>query len=250
MATNKLNDGVGKKIVDALKMHTPEVSESSEDSNVSVDNPVEDSFSQNENLNTAKDSMSETFNSSSSAYSSDFQSDDNESSVQFSEQVPHIPSEIQLKIQAQLKEQANKAQFQSAMQSSIGSQSYIDNVFAQSLAQNLSANSFNQLQDDFNYPTNVAVLKQLISKLPTGVSRQTGAIIIKQTMEALGISMQSVIQEAQQVQETLKNNAREYQAGIVEYRKQIGILEAKSQQAQRQAAVMNEIISLFINTGN
>ena len=136
------------------------------------------------------------------------------------------------------------------MQSSIGSQSYIDNVFAQSLAQNLGANSFNQLQDDFNYPTNVAVLKQLISKLPTGVSRQTGAIIIKQTMEALGISMQSVIQEAQQVQETLKNNAREYQAGIVEYRKQIGILEAKSQQAQRQAAVMNEIISLFINTGN
>lgn len=106
------------------------------------------------------------------------------------------------------------------------------------------------MSDAFEMPANITVLKKLISQLPSGVSRHTGAQIIKQTMEALGISMQSVIQEAQQVQETLKNNAREYQAGIVEYRKQIGILEAKSQQAQRQAAVMNEIISLFINTGN
>ena len=50
-------------------------------------------------------------------------------------------------------------------------------------------------------------LKKLIAKLPSGVTRQTGAQIIKQTMEALGISMKSVLQDAQQVQENLKVSA-------------------------------------------
>ena len=52
----------------------------------------------------------------------------------------------------------------------------------------------------FEIPSNVAVLKKLISQLPSGVTRQTGAQIIKQTMEALGISMKSVLQDAQAVQ--------------------------------------------------
>ena len=56
----------------------------------------------------------------------------------------------------------------------------------------------------FEMPANIAVLKKLISQLPSGVSRHTGAQIIKQTMEALGISMKSVLQDAQQVQESLK----------------------------------------------
>lgn len=235
MATNKLNDGVGKKIVEALKMHTPEVSE---EENVS-ENLQDESLSDTENSDFS-DNAVDNDNSSPIA-------DEQEAQTQ---EVVNIPSELQMKIQAQLKEQANNAQFQAAMNSPISSQSYIDSAFAQSLAQNIGINSFNQMPDDFNYPANVAVLKQLISKLPTGVSRQTGAIIIKQTMEALGISMQNVIQEAKQVQDALNNNARECQATIVEYRKQIGILEAKSQQAQRQAAVMNDIISLFIHTGN
>lgn len=128
----------------------------------------------------------------------------------------------------------------------INNQSFIDNAFAQSLAQNIG---YTQVPDDFNYPANVAVLKQLIAKLPTGVSKQTGAIIIKQTMEALGIPMQSVIQEARQVQESLNNNARECQANIVDYRKQISILEAKSQQYVRLSAEMNDIISLFVQSG-
>ncbi len=68
-------------------------------------------------------------------------------------------------------------------------------------------------------------------------------------MEALGIPMQSVIQEARQVQESLNNNARECQANIVDYRKQISILEAKSQQYVRLSAEMNDIISLFVQSG-
>lgn len=102
--------------------------------------------------------------------------------------------------------------------------------------------------DNFEVPTNVAVLKQLITKLPAGVTKQTGALIIKQTMEALGISMKSVLQEAQMVQEGLNNSSKECQASILEYKKQIGILERQAQQYQRQYAALNDIISLFIQT--
>ena len=68
-------------------------------------------------------------------------------------------------------------------------------------------------------------------------------------MEALGISMSNVLQEARQVQETFANNSRECQNNIIEYKKQITVLEAKAQQYQRQHAVMNDIINLFLQTG-
>ncbi|MBQ2611279.1 hypothetical protein IJF81_02685 [bacterium] len=104
--------------------------------------------------------------------------------------------------------------------------------------------------DGLEIPTNVAVLKQLITQLPTGVTKQTGAQIIKQTMEALGISMKSVLQEAQQVQESLNNSARECQANIIESKRQIALLEKQTQKYQKQYAVLNDIISLFIQTNN
>ena len=101
---------------------------------------------------------------------------------------------------------------------------------------------FNELE----VPTNVAVLKQLISQLPSGVSRQAGALVIKQTMEALGISMKSVLQEAQQLQETINLSARECQNNILECKKQINTLEAQVNKYQRQSASLNDIISLFV----
>ena len=102
--------------------------------------------------------------------------------------------------------------------------------------------------DSFEMPANIAVLKKLISQLPSGVSRHTGAQIIKQTMEALGISMKSVLQDAQQVQESLKNSARECQGSIQEYKKQILTLEKQSQNYQKQYSALNDLISLFIQT--
>ena len=102
--------------------------------------------------------------------------------------------------------------------------------------------------EGFEMPANIAVLKKLISQLPSGVSRHTGAQIIKQTMEALGISMKSVLQDAQQVQEGLKISARECQASIQEYKKQILALEKQSQSYQKQYSALNDLISLFIQT--
>lgn len=219
MAINKINDSVGKKIVEALKMQAPEestkneqVEEEIQDNNVMFLDKEEAPEFSNGNSDNTKEDYSNSLNS------------DIQSTVQ--------PSASPESVQPQIKQ--------------INNQSFIDNAFAQSLAQNIG---YTQVPDDFNYPANVAVLKQLIAKLPTGVSKQTGAIIIKQTMEALGIPMQSVIQEARQVQESLNNNARECQANIVDYRKQISILEAKSQQYVRLSAEMNDIISLFVQSG-
>ena len=104
------------------------------------------------------------------------------------------------------------------------------------------------MSDAFEMPANITVLKKLISQLPSGVSRHTGAQIIKQTMEALGISMKSVLQDAQQVQENLKVSARECQASIQEYKKQILALEKQSQSYQKQYSALNDLISLFIQT--
>lgn len=212
MADSKMNDSVGRKIVEALKMQSTDVQEETpvnEVSEVDVDSQNEDTFN------------NDGFNLDSQNFSND------------------LPSDIQLKIQNQLKEPV-QPQFQS---------SYIDNAFQQSLARNLGDNdTFAQVPDDFDYPANVAVLRQLIAKLPAGVSKQTGATIIRQTMEALGISMQAVIQEAKQVQGTLIENSKECQSNILEYKKQIGILESKSQQYKRQSAVMNDIINLFIQS--
>ena len=104
--------------------------------------------------------------------------------------------------------------------------------------------------EGFEMPANVAVLKQLINQLPAGVSKQTGAQIIRQTMEALGISMKGVLQEAQQVQEGLNNSAKECQATIMDYKRQINVLERQAQKYHKQYSALNDIISLFIQTSN
>ena len=119
-----------------------------------------------------------------------------------------------------------------------------ESMFVDSMPQNIVDNN----PESFEMPANITVLKKLISQLPSGVSRHTGAQIIKQTMEALGISMKSVLQDAQQVQESLKVSARECQGTIQEYKKQILNLEKQSQNYQKQYSALNDLISLFIQT--
>lgn len=150
----------------------------------------------------------------------------------------------------------------------IFAQNESDDIFAESTTSTRTAGFFDEPEDNsnpfdapeisvapahgepegFEIPANIAVLKKLISQLPSGVSRHTGAQIIKQTMEALGISMRSVLQDAQQVQENLKISARECQTNIQEYKKQIMALEKQSQNYQKQYSALNDLISLFIQT--
>ena len=218
MAINDMNDGVGKKIVEALKMQTADHAEGEVFVNDSATEIIEEPY-YTESVDEVEDV--DNFDMSETLY-----------------EQPSEPTEMQVKIQSQL-------QFQAATQPQFQS-SFVDAALQQSIAQNLGPAAF-AVQDDFDYPANVAVLKQLIAKLPTGVSKQTGALIIKQTMEALGISMGSVLQEAKQVQDSLNANAAECQNNANEYRKQISILEAKAQSYQKQALIMNDIINLFIH---
>ncbi len=126
----------------------------------------------------------------------------------------------------------------------------IDNAFNNAMMKFRPNNQEMNLSavDDMDLPANVAVLRQLITKIPAGVSKQTGALIIKQTMEALGISMTNVLQEAQQVQENLTQSVKDCQTNVLEYKKQINILESQAQKYQKQFAAINDIISLFIQT--
>ena len=102
--------------------------------------------------------------------------------------------------------------------------------------------------DDFEIPSNVAVLKRLIMQLPQGVTKQTGAQIIRQTMEALGISMNSVLKEAQQGQDSLTASAKVCLTQIAEYKNNIKSLEKQVQDYKKQAVALNDLISLFVLT--
>lgn len=101
---------------------------------------------------------------------------------------------------------------------------------------------------DSELPANVAVLKNLIMQLPAGVSKQVGAQIIRQTIEALGISMNSVLQEAQDVQDDLNKSIANCSLKIQEYKAQIMQLEATAKDCHRQMSQLNDLISLFILT--
>lgn len=100
----------------------------------------------------------------------------------------------------------------------------------------------------FTMPSNVVVLRRLIAQVPKGVTKQTGAQIIRQTMEALGISMDGVLQEAQQLQEGLNDATKDCVATIQEYNNNIRILEKQVQDYQKQVTQLNDLISLFILT--
>lgn len=226
MALDSINDGMGKKIVEALKMQTAEHSEGE----VFVNDNPQDIVETPLQLETEIIESVPGIEAESSP------------NVSYDAPQQHM-SDMQIKIQSQLQEKTQQEQIRTMV-----SPSFIDSAFQQSIARNLSSTSMDAIPDDFDYPANVAVLKQLIAKLPAGVSKQTGALIIKQTMEALGISMGSVLQEAKQVQEALNNSSKDCQNTIIDYRKQIGILEIKAKQYQKQSIIMNDIINLFIQT--
>ena len=103
-------------------------------------------------------------------------------------------------------------------------------------------------QKSYAVPANVAVLKRLIMQLPQGVTKQTGAQIIRQTMEALGISMGSVLKEAQQGQDSLTASAKACLSTIAEYKNNIRSLEKQVQDYKKQAIALNDLINLFLMT--
>jgi len=207
MATNRMTEGVGKKIVEALKQQ----------SDIEI-NPVNEQ---------------ETF--STPIYET--------LEPEIIQTQANVLEDEPVTVQEQQHFETTPASFNFA------NTQHINETFNSTLM-NFQQKENISTVEDFELPANVAVLKQLINKLPSGVSKQMGALIIKQTMEALGISMTGVLQEAQQVQENLNQSVRDCQTSILEYKKQISVLENQAQKYQRQFAVVNDIISLFIQTNH
>lgn len=211
MVSNRMTEGVGKKIVDALKMQSDvEFSQPQTIEPEHIDEPI---------------ILNETM-----------------------PELEFIPQETSYneEISNSFENYAAEPQKQSlGMNFANVSEQQIPTVKAATVNESLS-NDF----EGFELPPNVEVLRQLITKIPSNVSKQTGAQIIKQTMEALGISMKGVLQEAQQVQENLNTSARECQNNIAEYKRQISSLETQTQKLHRQYSMLNDIISLFIQAGN
>lgn len=209
MTSNRMTEGVGKKIVEALKQQSDieiiPVKESSNDSELT-------NMSSLEPKNNLIDEMV-------------------------------LPSENEEMMKNTNMNAANTFNYSNQF-------SEVENAFNNTMMNFQNPESNIPPIEEMELPTNVAVLRQLISKLPSNVSKQTGAMIIKQTMEALGISMTNVLQEAQQVQENLTQSVRECQTSVLEHKKQINILEVQAQKYQRQFAAVNDIISLFIQTNN
>ncbi|MBR1619230.1 hypothetical protein IJ674_04990 [bacterium] len=208
--TDRISDNVGKKIVEALRMQSAPV----EEKPVAVEEKVEETIVEQEEITE-----------------------------------PQIHEEDLPAVEEN--NDANSSKMTLDISSILNNNPApdIDTIFQNTLNQNLGTIDVTDVKADFDYPNNVAILTHLIAKLPAGVTKQTGALIIRQTMEALGIPMKSVIREAQQVQEALTSRARECQKNIIEYKKQIATLEVKGQQYQKQAVSMNDIINLFLNTG-
>ena len=100
--------------------------------------------------------------------------------------------------------------------------------------------------EEFEMPNNINVLRRLISQLPTGVPRQTGAQIIRQTIEALGIPMKTVLQDAQKVRDCLNSSIKDCTYTIQEYKNNIRTLEKQGASYQRQLNKLNDIIGLFV----
>lgn len=226
MANKKLSDGVGKKIVEALKKQSElDVNSAATEEEIEFEpqeSLIEDSEVFSEETAPFQVNFSEEESIPESLPVDDYL-DALSEGIEEEEEIPII-----------LKESTAEAPAQS---------------FANYQQPNMQVSDNIKELDNFEIPSNIAVLKKLISQLPSGVTRHTGAQIIKQTMEALGISMKSVLQEAQQVQESLNGSVKECHSTVQEYKKQIVVLEKQAQGYQKQYAALNELISLFIQTG-
>lgn len=225
MSKNQLPEGVGKKIVEALKKQSE-----------ATVNPVMDDIESIPEAGSANLEYYESIISDEITENvAEEQASDDQSFLQESTvREPEVPK--------------FDFGYETPIQPSNSEQLKINTTSYQTIEDNIMQTPTMPQQKSFDIPANVAVLRRLISQLPSGVTKQTGAQIIRQTIEALGISMNNVLQEAQQVQENLNDSVKDCMSKVQEYKTNIMQLERHAQDYQRQMAQINDLISLFILT--
>ena len=136
MTNSRLTDGVGKKIVEALKMQTDvEIKPVTDEVNTDFVQPQNEQIIEEDNFVQVDDVPAEKF---------ELQSKLNEENVNFDDEDDEIFSQPQTFASAPMFKEEVKT----------------------------------VIPEEFEVPSNVAVLKQLISKLLAGVTKQTGPLII------------------------------------------------------------------------
>lgn len=235
MTENKLPEGVGKKIVEALKKQ----------SEIEIQ-PMQENAAESEIEKLISDEVDNMFVEDDEAIIQQpaqenfmYQAPQPQPAPQrpyHQEQIYHepVPSHYEQDIPYAVQNQYRDTQ-------TMGNYDYSDNNYSE-------INNNYPKAKEFTIPANVAVLKRLIAQLPQGVSKQTGAQIIRQTMEALGISMSTVLTEAQNFQDGLNTSVRDCVSTIQEYKNNIKNLEKQVSDYQKQSAQVNDLISLFIMT--
>jgi hypothetical protein len=232
MTRNQLPEGVGKKIVEALKRQAEaDISPVEETNNTSI-NTVP--------LTEIEDLPEIKFN--------DLTEDaDKTENVIVEEETPKMTfvEPEKPKMQEPIKSTVSETVAPVTQQAPVANTMFSASSFSQ--------DSFKQQQPVLNsmnitLPANVQTLSNLINSLPSGVAKQTGAQIIRQTMEAMGIPMNNVLKEAQMFQEELNGSTRECMIKIQECKTQIMQLERSVQEYQQNITQINDIVSLFILT--
>lgn len=230
MTRNQLPEGVGKKIVEALKRQAEaDITPLEENNNNIISNSlpltnIEDveevDYSQNNEI---------------------MQEVDNDEIIE--EETPSMP----INTQNNTKDEIQINQTPVIQEKQIHTETPSFN-FKEPIQRKEPVRKINIASTSINIPSNVAVLKNLIATLPVGVTKQTGAQIIRQTLEAMGIPMNSVLKEAQEVQEELNSSTRECMLKIQEYKTNILQLEQSVQEYQRNITQINDLVSLFLLT--
>lgn len=241
MTRNQLPEGVGKKIVEALKRQAEADITPVEDTAVSAGNELPLTEIENlpeiqyDNLNAVNDD------------------------VIIEEETPVMTAGV-----CKPKD-ANESKLDLTMEKLVAgavNQSAVSQPAAKSVSQQINQSLFTkpamneetlkkailQSVSQVAIPANVATLRNLINSLPVGVTKQTGALIIRQTLDAMGIPMNNVLKEAQVFQEELNSSTRECMMKIQEYKTQILQLESSVQEYQQNINQVNDIVSLFLLT--
>lgn len=233
MAENKLPSGVGRKIVEALKKQAEiEIQPIPDTTSNLIQEPVQEETLDNvitDNIELGDEFADFSLEDDASEQTVDFVEESFENNNSTSAFEDAFPQDIVQNINF---DDARSTMFEE-----------------KEIFNHTQTPIMNQMgQQNYSVPANVAVLKRLIMQLPQGVTKQTGAQIIRQTMEALGISMNSVLKEAQQGQDSLTSNAKACLSQIAEYKNNIKSLEKQVQDYKKQAVALNDLISLFVMT--
>ncbi len=234
MTRNQLPEGVGKKIVEALKRQA--------EADITPVSLEKDTLSSNVPLTDIQDLPEIKFE----PLKEEVDLNDN---VIVEEETNTLPAGVY-----KSKEDAFKAAAESLTSDkpvfSDNLKEASSNLFTSSPVSNITnmQKTISISASQINLPSNVAVLKNLIASLPVGVTKQTGAQIIRQTLEAMGLPMASVLKEAQDLQEELNSSSRECMLKIQEYKTNILQLEQSVQEYQKNITQINDLVSLFLLT--